>query len=79
MNLVELKKKLDDLGIDEQAYSLGNAIEDEQYCMEKIGRKWHYYYSERGQKAGERSFEKESEACEYMYSILKSDPTVKSR
>ena len=52
-------------------------MEDEQYCMEKIDRKWHYYYSERGQKTGEISFENESKACEYMYSILESDPTVK--
>ncbi len=77
MNINELKKKLENLGINDQTYSLDNDIEDEQYCLENNGGKWHYYYSERGQKTGERSFDSESDACEHMYSIVTSDPTVK--
>ena len=77
MNLIELKKQLDDLGVNENSYSLGENFEDEQYCLEKTGEKWHYYYSERGEKTGERVFDCEDDACEFMHSILENDPTVR--
>lgn len=77
MNLNELKKELENLGINGQTYSLCSDIGDEKYCLERTGGKWYYYYSERGQKTGERSFDNESDACEHMYSILESDPTVR--
>ncbi len=77
MNLNELKKELESLGVNEQTYSLYSDIGDEKYCLERTGERWCFYYSERGQKTGERSFDTESDACEYMYSIIESDPTVR--
>mgnify|MGYP001547317752 CR=1 FL=1 len=76
MNFNDLKTKLDSIGVNEQTYCLGGDFGDEQYCLEKINHRWRYYYSERGQKMGERLFDNESDACEYMYSILENDPTV---
>jgi len=77
VDITELQNKLNDLVIQKRAYSLGKGFDDEQYCLEKIGNKWHYYYSERGQKAGEKIFETEHDACEYIYLVLSDDPTVK--
>jgi len=78
MNISELQEKLNTLGIDESSYCIGSGVEDEQYCIEIIEEKWHYYYSERGQRTGEITFNNENEAYEYLYELLMKDPSVKA-
>ncbi len=77
MNFQELEKKLAAIGVNDCTYSLGKNFNDEQYCLEKINKKWHYYYSERGLRTGGKIFKSESEACKYLFSILEKDPSVK--
>ncbi len=78
MNVVELERQLAKLGVNDSAYSICDEVGDEQYCIEKDGGKWHYFYSARGQRSGEKIFQNENEACEYVLSLLKEDPTVKN-
>lgn len=79
MNLLELKKELDILGVFENSYSLGNCFTNEQYRLEQLNNKWSVYYSERGERRGEKLFDTENDACQYFYTLLKRDTTVKNK
>lgn len=62
-----LARLLDQEGVRRDAYSLvGERPQDESLCVEVIDAAWHVYYAERGLRSGERTFESEDEACEYM-------------
>jgi hypothetical protein len=76
MTVEELRKELVQLGVKNSAYSICSEIGNEQYCLESAEGKWYYFYSERGQRSGEKIFQDESEACEFFLSLLKDDPTV---
>ena len=71
------EKKLDILGVNVNTYSLCDEIGNEQYCLTNEGQRWQCFYSERGQKTGEKTFDNEGEACLYFYTILEADPTVR--
>jgi len=75
-NVFELKKRLNLFGVDKNSYSIEKNLEDEKYCLEKIGEKWYFYYGERGLRTGQQIFDTEHDACEYMYSQLINDPTT---
>ena len=76
MNILELQKKLNEIGVRKSAYSLSGGLPNERYCIENSGRQWSVYYSERGQRTGEKIFTNESKACDYLLKELQSDPTV---
>jgi hypothetical protein len=76
----ELQEKLDALGISRDAYSLEGGVHDNKYVIsQEPMRKWSVYYSEKGLVIGKRLFDKESDACEYFFNKVVSDPTVKQR
>ncbi|WP_298769167.1 hypothetical protein [uncultured Shewanella sp.] len=77
MNIDELKIQLRNLGITSQAYSLNGGLPSEKYCLSEESGKWFVYYSERGQRTGEKSFTNESKAYEYFLGELKRDPTTR--
>jgi S-adenosylmethionine hydrolase len=76
MNRIELKEKLDKLGIHQRRYSLyGVQIPD---C---IVMEWHFkweifYFDERGNINKIASLNSEDEACEYFYNMMLKDKQI---
>ena len=77
MNIEKLKEEIQSLGISSRAYSLSGGLPNEKYCLSKEAAKWSVYYSERGQRSGEKEFKKEHDACIYILGLLKNDPTTR--
>ncbi|MEE3471494.1 MAG: hypothetical protein VZR24_12605 [Butyrivibrio hungatei] len=72
MVVEELKKRLDQIGVSDDLYSLLiGGFPNEAYCLIKNEDGWEVYYSERGEKSDIQQFASESEACEYMLEELK--------
>jgi len=72
MNVKELEVALKRANVPERAYSIMKSrLPNEQMCLIKEDQ-WYVYYSERGDRTGLRSFQKEEDACQYFYDILKS-------
>lgn len=78
MNRDELQAALRERKINPLAYSLDGGLPNEKYTLEHAGSQWSVYYSERGQKTGERTFDSEDEACRHFLSLLGSDPSAQS-
>lgn len=79
MNIDALKDALRRANIDERFVSLDGSARDESLVLEHepvMG--WTVYYSERGQRTGERTFRSEDQACQFILDKLSSDPTVKT-
>ena len=71
MTVEELKKRLEADNIPRDMYSLLiGGFPNESFCLVKNEANWEVYYSERGNKRGAKHFEKEAEACEYLYKKL---------
>ena len=70
MNLQELKGKLDDLKISSELYSLQGGLPNEKLCIVKEDN-WKIYYSERGNRTGEKEYETEEEACDVFLRKVK--------
>lgn len=76
MNKQELKAELQSLGVQDYAYSL-DGTRDEAYCLDHSSAGWSVYYSERGLESGKKQFSTESEACDYLKSLLVNDGSTK--
>jgi hypothetical protein len=74
MNSRSLRELLETERIRQDAYSL-DGDRDERMCMEPVAGGWAIYYSERGLRSGERGFETEGEACEFLAARLLADPS----
>jgi hypothetical protein len=55
------------------SYSL-DGERDESLCLEAVYGGYSVYYYERGIRSGERRFETEDEACQFMAGRLLADP-----
>ena len=72
MTVFELEKKLNQINVPRDYYSiLLGGLPSETLCIVNNNDMWQVYYSERGQKTGLKTFETESEACEYFYNKLR--------
>ena len=70
MKVNELKKRLDEIGVSEDIYSIMfGGLPNERLCIVKE-EMWKVYYSERGRRTGEKFFVTEEEACEYFLELL---------
>ena len=70
MTILELEKKMKELGISEHRYSImAGGLPNERLCITKEDQ-WQVYYSERGDKTGLKLFKTESEACDYFYELM---------
>jgi hypothetical protein len=79
MNIEELQKKLSQLDIRKDAYSLSGGLPNESYVISHVSEnKWETYYSERGIKSNMRTFENEQDACCYFYEHILADSAVMS-
>lgn len=80
MNAKQLQEAIRAANIDERFISFPGEVKDESYVLEReLGKGWCVYYSERGQRSGERCFTTEEEACALIFDRLSRDPTVKKR
>ena len=70
MNVHELKEKLNELKISNELYSLQGGLPNEKLCLVKEDN-WKIYYSERGNRTGEKEYETEEEACEVFLRKVK--------
>jgi hypothetical protein len=70
LNKKELQERLNLEKISTDVYSLNGGLPNERFCLGQIAGKWEIYYSERGDKTGLVTFDKETEACEYFYREL---------
>lgn len=71
MKKSELRKKLKKENIPKCYYSLDGGLPNEAYCLSKVKNGWEVYYSERGLKSGLKIFASETEACNYIYNLIK--------
>lgn len=78
MNREELKKTLEKEHIRPDVYDLNGGHIDETLTLGEANGRWFVYYSERGLESDRREFDTETEACEYLLSKLRSDPTARS-
>jgi hypothetical protein len=67
----ELAAWLEARGID--VHSIGVDV-DERYCLVRHQDRWHVYYSERGQRSGERVFTDEVAACRALLADIPGRP-----
>ena len=79
MNRTELIRVAENLHIRADAYSLEGGLPPEQYVLSLELGGWSVYYSERGRRVGQVSFETEDEACDYLMMKLVDDPTTRKR
>lgn len=76
MTISELKNRLDEMGVSQDLYSIMvGGLPNERLCIVKE-EMWQIYYSERGRRVGEKSFETEEEACEYFLRKMKRYSTL---
>jgi hypothetical protein len=76
MTRAELGIRLAERGITPAAYSLDGGLPSEKYVLEQRINDWAVYYSEKGQKTGERTFDGEEAACHYILDLLTNDPST---
>ncbi|MBV1910613.1 MAG: hypothetical protein KUG78_15025 [Kangiellaceae bacterium] len=76
MNIAEAKAKLEQLGINNNSYSMDDSTANEKYCVFDNYGKWSVYYSERGNRNNEKIFDSESDALEYFVELVSSDSTI---
>jgi hypothetical protein len=80
MNISELKMALEKTNVDPYFASLDGEVKAESLVLERPeSGGWCVYYSERGQRTGERWFITEEEACQYIFDSLSRDPLAKKR
>jgi hypothetical protein len=78
LNIRALKDALERANIDERFVSLDGSARDESLVLEHDPvTGWRVYFSERGQRNGERIFRSEDQACQFIFDTLSRDPTVK--
>jgi hypothetical protein len=80
MNCQQLKIELEANEIDSEAYYIGSGFPNEKYVLarETDGR-WSVYFSERGERAGNRFFHSESDACSFFLKRVLRDPTTRRK
>lgn len=78
MNVDALKDALRRANIDERFVSLDGDARAESLVLEHDSvMGWTVYFSERGQRTGQRTFRSEDQACQFILDKLSRDPTIK--
>lgn len=72
MNIQELQKEIEKLGIPSHYYSINGSISADIYVLNKVYNYWEFFYiDERGGQNNYRRFDNENDACIYMLEALK--------
>jgi hypothetical protein len=70
MTLKDLEIELVRMGVPSDMYCLSGGMPNESYVIGFNGDKWEFYYSERGSKVDLKTFDDESEACDFMLKAI---------
>ncbi len=74
MNVEELKRALDRLGVPHRFYSINGNLSSDTHILNQVYHYWEYFYfDEKGRTTGYRKFEREADACEFFYQVLKDE------
>ena len=74
MKREELIKKLSEMGINANRYSLYGELEHDRIVLYQNYSKWEvFYFSERGTREDFHVFASEELACQYIYNILRDE------
>jgi len=74
MNVNQLEIELNNLGVPQNYYSINGNLKSDTYTLNKVYSKWEYFYfDEKGNKEGYRTFDNEDEACKYLLEKLKNE------
>jgi hypothetical protein len=79
MTRERLQRILEQRGFDPDSYRLFGSHDAEAYVMDRRGKEWVVFYSERGLGSGLKSFENEDLACRYFANLVWQDPTTRVR
>ena len=85
MDRASLREFLDREQIDPRSYGLDGAAglsaqdREERYFLEEAPSGWSVYYSERGLRSGEQSFDTEDDACRHLLDLLLRDRTTRMK
>jgi len=80
MNRVELKDRLDLLGIASNRYSLTGELKADTVNLYENYNKWEVFYlDERGRRNDERVFSSEGEACNYIYELFVDAKNIENK
>lgn len=73
MGIIELKEKLDEMGINPNYYSLNEGLYPDRLILEiKHHTTEVFYFDERGNKEKCQEFRNEEDACLYVYDFFKN-------
>ncbi|PIG27026.1 hypothetical protein CLU93_1251 [Janthinobacterium sp. 35] len=72
MNISDIGHEMAISNIPSNAFSIGDATQDESLCIREQNGHWEVFYYERGIKTGLRIFKEEHEACCNFLSTIKS-------
>lgn len=75
MNRHALRDLLSAERVRPDSYSIDGELRDESMCLEPKAGGWVVFYFERGLRSGERWFETENEACDFLAERLLADPS----
>ena len=80
MDRKELKQKLDELGVNENYYSLQGELLPDRTVLYHSYHEWQvFYFDERGNKDRLEVFSTENEACQYIYEQLKKEKEIEDK
>lgn len=80
MDKIELKKKLDLLGVSSHEYSLNGEFVADNIILNNSYHKWEVFYlDERGGRNDEKVFDSENEACEQIYKLFKESKVIEDK
>ena len=72
MNVQELKKEIEKLGVPSRRYSINGHLCSDTYILNEVYYYWEYFYmDERGGQNGYRKFDNENDACTFFLEIMK--------
>jgi hypothetical protein len=75
----ELVSAADRERIRPSSYSLNGGLPPEKYVLAVENGHWAVYYSERGERRDEMTFDSEQEACDQLFLWLVEDRTTRVR
>lgn len=74
MTVDELRAELDRLGVPRNFYAINGHLSSDTHILERVHTYWQYFYfDEKGSACDHRKFEKETDACEYLLQVLKTE------
>jgi hypothetical protein len=74
MNIGQLEKELDNLGISKNYYSINGCLVADTYILNQVYSMWEYFYfDEKGNQEGYKRFDDEEFACKYLLQKLKKE------